>query len=205
MITLPNVIAAARRQQLSDTPDLHGQLRGATDAVHQRLHRHPGFAAVQDETIDRAQYTALLKRLLGFHRPFEIAAGLAPLRSHRLADDLAVLQGAGATLENLPLCRDIPPLHGPEDKLGALYVVEGSALGGRGLARHLDALLGVGAPDGRRFFSGEGTGTGVAWRAYLARLAGVSPDPAVRRRVIGAATATFAAFENWLRDWNEVR
>ena len=176
-----------------------------TNAVHMRLHAHPGFAAVQTETIDRAGYTALLVRLHGFHRPFEIIAGLPPVRSSRLACDLADLGIDAERLGRLSHCQNIPALRTPGDILGARYVVEGSALGGRGLARHLDALLGTGVIAGRRFFSGSGAGTGAAWRAYLAQLAGVSGDAAARRRIVGAAAATFAAFEAWLQDWNEVQ
>ena len=183
-------------------PDLHEALRIATHDVHQRLHRHRGFAAVQDGTIDRAAYARLLRRLFGFHRAFEIAADLPPQRSLRLADDLAALDNGGVALGPIALCGMLPAFAGPADILGGRYVVEGSALGGRGLARHLDTLLGTQASDGRRFFAGNGGDTGAVWRDYLARLALVAPDPAARQRVIAAAIATFASFEVWLADWD---
>jgi heme oxygenase len=185
------------------SPDLHSQLRSATNDVHQRLHRHPGLAAVQSQTIDVARYRLLLRRLLGFHQPFEIAAKIEPDRSRRLARDIAFLEANdGVPVRPVRLCQNIPSLDKPDQILGALYVVEGSALGGRGLARNLDALLGAGVINGRRFFSGGGGETGAAWRAYLTRLAAVSSDPGVRQRIIVSATATFAAFEIWMRDWD---
>lgn len=183
-------------------PDLHAALRIATHDVHQRLHRHRGFAAVQDGTIDRAAYARLLRRLFGFHRAFEIAADLPPQRSLRLGDDLAALGDGGAASGPIALCSSLPVFAGSADILGGRYVVEGSALGGRGLARHLDTLLGAQASDGRRFFAGNGVDTGAVWRDYLARLAQAAPDPVARRRVIAAAIATFAAFETWLADWD---
>jgi heme oxygenase len=184
-------------------PDLHAILRSATHDVHQRLHRHPGFAAVQDETIDFQRYGLLLQRLHGFHCSFEVAASLAPARSDRLAGDLAALADRGA-IEVVPgISRPaIPLLNDVFAVLGARYVIEGSALGGRGLARHLDGLLGADTIAGRTFFIGNGAETGVVWRAYLARLAAIPLDPAARLRVVAAAIDTFVAFETWLSDWD---
>jgi heme oxygenase (biliverdin-IX-beta and delta-forming) len=183
--------------------DLHAVLRSATDASHQRLHRHRGFAALHDSTISRADYVRLLGRLHGFYTAFEAAAAIAPDRSRRLAADLAALAGCGAHAAALiPRCPDIPAFHDADEILGGLYVVEGAALGGRILARRLDPLLGIDAAAGRSFFLGNGADTGAAWRGYLARLAGISPDAGTRQRVVTAAIATFAAFETWLHDWN---
>jgi heme oxygenase (biliverdin-IX-beta and delta-forming) len=185
-------------------PDLHEALRAATDGVHQRLHTHRGFAAIKAETIDLPRYARLLRRLHGFHRPFEVATGLAAARSGRIAADLAALASEPALASTpIPQCHDIPVFDDTDARLGGLYVVEGAALGGRILARHLDRLFGTGAVAGRSFFLGGGSDTGATWRAFLAQLGEVSPDPARRHRVIAAAVATFAAFENWLEDWDK--
>jgi heme oxygenase len=86
--------------------------------------------------------------------------------------------------------------------LGARYVVEGSALGGRSLGRQLDVLLGQGVLAGRRFFTGYGAATGDVWRDYLDQLA-VVPDVALKRAaVVEGATETFAIFEHWLEGWD---
>lgn len=85
--------------------------------------------------------------------------------------------------------------------LGALYVVEGSGLGGATLARRLEGLVGHGVLDGRRFFSGHGSRTGDAWRAYLLRLSNASPASEVRATIVATALATFALFEQWIAGW----
>lgn len=182
--------------------NLHGVLRGATLDVHQRLHRHQGFAAIQDATIDLASYRRLLIRLYGFYIPFETAAGIGCERSEWLKDDLGALGVDAASLATTALCREIPRLATHEARLGALYVIEGSALGGRQLGRNLAHLFGSDAVAGRRFFLGRGAGTGEAWRTYLAQLSAGAGHPAARPKIIDAAQETFAVFERWLAGWS---
>ena len=184
-------------------PALRDVLRAATQDVHDRLHRHAGFAAIQDATIGRAEYRRLIGRLYGFYLPFEAAASISPDRSTWLGHDLEAL-GRGRPLYALPRCPHIPRLDSAHSRLGALYVVEGSALGGRELARNLDRLLGKDVAQGRRFFIGRGQKTGEAWRGYLAQLAAASSDPSARAEIINGAVETFAAFERWLDGWSNV-
>jgi heme oxygenase len=180
-------------------PGLRAILRDATQDVHERLHHHPGFAAVQAAHIGLCQYRALLTRLLGFHAPFEAAVGAPPERSGWLMSDLDFLGARRAA--PAPHCLYLPRLDTPERRIGALYVVEGSALGGRELAKRLDGLLGADAVAGRRFLLGRGADTGAAWRAYLARLESFANLGAARRDIVAAALETFAAFEQWLDGW----
>jgi heme oxygenase (biliverdin-IX-beta and delta-forming) len=184
-------------------PNLRDLLRTATSAVHERLHRHPGLAAVQSGTIGKAAYTSLLRRLYGFHRPFEAAAKLAPKRTDWLEADLIDLGVDATSLIALPRCLAFPAQVSPEYLLGAHYVVEGSALGGRGLARQLDSLLGNGVTNGRRFFAGYGAETGEAWRAYLDQLSNAPSGFAAQTEIVAGATRTFAIFEQWLEGWDE--
>jgi heme oxygenase len=166
------------------------------------LHHHPGFAAVQAGTIDHPAYAALLSRVYGFYGPFEAAAQVEPKRTRWLEADLAALRVDAVQREALACCTAFPPRLSPDYVLGARYVVEGSSLGGRGMARQLDALLGSEATDGRRFFSGYGSETGAVWRAYLLRLAAVPGTEQNRAGIVAGATATFAIFERWLDGWD---
>lgn len=86
-------------------------------------------------TIEREAYRSLLCRLYGFHQPFELAARIDQERTRWLEDDLAALGVDAAMLATLPRCAGFSAPISPEYLLGAPYVVEGSALGGRGLAR----------------------------------------------------------------------
>jgi len=178
-------------------------LRTATREVHERLHKHRALAAVQSGIIDRKAYTSLLSRLYGFHRPFEVAGRLAPNRTRWIESDLAVLGMDCPARASLPRCLALPSSASSEYRLGARYVVEGSALGGRSLGRQLDNLLGAGVVAGRRFFTGHGAATGDVWRDYLTQLAAV-PDVALKHAaVLDGATETFAIFEQWLEGWDD--
>lgn len=196
------MVDAAEPVGLWPVPALRDVLRLATAEVHERLHRHPGFAAVQAGTIDHAAYAALLIRIYGFYRPFEAAAQVDPQRTRWLEIDLAALGVDVARQEKLARCTMFTVPLSPDYVLGARYVVEGSSLGGRGMARQLDVLLGSDASDGRRFFSGYGSETGVVWRDYLLRLSEVSGAEQKRARIVAGATATFAIFEQWLDGWD---
>jgi len=180
-------------------------LRTATQGPHERLHQHAGFSLVKDGAITFADYRALLVRLYGFYLPFERAVGVNPIRTHWLERDLAFLGDDAAALSRIRVCADLPPYDSPERRLGALYVVEGSALGGRQLYRGLDRLLAVGSVEGRRFFAGRGAGTGEAWLDVLDRLASVLPEPTGRAALVSAAVETFEVFEAWLGGWSDMR
>ena len=50
--------------------------------------------------------------------------------------------------------------------LGSIYVIEGSALGGRVVAPHLKSTLGIGPGHGASYFHGFGGQAGDMWRDY---------------------------------------
>jgi heme oxygenase len=182
---------------------LRQTLRAATSESHARLHLHSGFAAIQNGTIDLIDYRALLIRLYGFHVAFEAAVGIAGERSAWLEDDLAALSADGTMPAAIPRCT-LAPFDTPGRRLGALYVIEGSTLGGRHLARNLDALLGRAGSAGRRFFLGRGDDTDAAWNAFLTRLTFSAGTPSVAGEIVAAAVATFGIFEEWLRGWRHL-
>lgn len=183
---------------------LRQSLREATSAAHERLHCHPGFAAIQNGSIDLAQYRSLLVRLYGFHVPFEAAVDIASDRSTWLRADLAAVTVGGYALAAIPQCSSLTGFDSQTRRLGALYVIEGSTLGGRQLARNLDPLLGSLVTEGRRFFLGRGSDTAAGWNVFLARLTDAGNTLAACNEIVDAAVMTFSIFEEWLRDWSIV-
>ena len=182
---------------------LHCLLRDATSVIHDRMHGHDGFHAIKNGTIDRTSYRKLLCRLYGFYKAFERETNLGDQRSGWLVQDLSALGLDAADYEKIAVCAEIPQLNTPNKRLGALYVVFGSSLGGRQLARSLDHLFQFNETAGRIFFLGHGAQTGAVWRDYLAELAEVSPDSDTQIEVINAASDTFAVFEQWASGWKD--
>ena len=186
---------------MNATQSMRGRLREATNEAHGRLHKHDGFAAAAAGDISRSDYVDLLARLYGFHRPFEQAAQAVDAfdlagrgRAGMIAADLSAF-GVGA--QRLPLCADMRIDGGEPALLGALYVVEGSALGGVPIARALGRRYG----DERRFFLGYGDRQGAMWRALVARLETLMGDRHAEDAAVAAAVGTFALFERWMRAW----
>lgn len=181
-------------------------LRQATHEVHIRLHGLAAFTALLDGSLTRSGYRSLLSGLYGFHCPLELTLLDAarehsllvavPRRIERLVDDLGQLGMSDGERAGLPLAPRLP-LHTPGHLLGALYVREGSTLGGKVLARNLEHLLGPGTA-GRSFLIGSPRDS-EHWRACCAAIergvaAGHLDD------MVESARATFAAFEQWMSE-----
>ncbi|RJK93753.1 heme oxygenase [Vallicoccus soli] len=157
-----------------------------------------------------ARLRAALAALLGFHRAVEAqvdawAAGGAPEATalewpHRRKAHLAAadLRAAGAGAQEVagvaPMA--LPPLAGTGGALGALYVSEGSTLGGQVVARHLQGS-GVPVPSVLRPYGGA---TGPRWQAYRATArAWAGDDPARADALVQGAVTTFDALDRHCR------
>jgi heme oxygenase len=194
--------------------DLRTRLRVSTAEVHERLHRHEGFAAVAAGTIDLIDYQRLLSRLWGFHYPFEttlrqvdckLDIGVefeARGRSRLLESDLVALGWDRPSVIRLPQCENLEVPKGAAVFMGALYVVEGSTLGGIQLARALESLVALDSGEGRSFFRGYGDRHAAMWRSFLNRLEDFASSESDSAAVIDGAIRTFVDFENWMAGWN---
>jgi heme oxygenase len=182
------------------------RLRAATSAAHARLHRHPGLSAAAAGVIDIDAYRALLIRLYGFHRAFDAAvsasfiSGAGAPRSGLLESDLAALGISRDRLAVLRLCATLSPMIEAPRALGALYVVEGSALGGARIARALAPLLAPFDGAGCRFFSNDG-GERRRWPELLADIEALHTRPEREQAAVDAAVETFQKFEDWMQGW----
>jgi heme oxygenase len=179
-------------------------LRRSTRDAHRRTDRDIGRA---DWLSSPSAYAAFLDRTLRFHRIVEAAVAPVALRiegldyaerrhSRWLEADLDALARVGV-LPSSPTEQAVrsPPLliDGPGAALGCLYVVEGSTLGGRVLARWIESRLGYGRGSGASSFDAYHDATMTRWRAFgalvEARLASVPKD---RGLMLALARRTFA-------------
>ncbi len=183
-------------------PNARLVLREATAVAHERLHSIPVFLDLAESRLDRLAYAGLLRRLLGFHAAVEAALAAAPPLAH-YGIDLAERRRAPllrADLTHLGLPAEaplapVPAFPDAAEALGALYVTEGSTLGGRQLARGLDHLLPAG--EGRGFLLGHGARHGALWAACCAAFEACGAEPGGLAGMRAGAAATFAAFEAW--------
>ncbi|KQQ18226.1 heme oxygenase [Methylobacterium sp. Leaf123] len=173
---------------------LHARLRDATHAAHEALERDLDWEA---RVATLPGYRALLVRLRGFHAAYEPAIGAALAdaaffdpRRRLLALD-ADLHALDAATGQMPAA---PCLDGAGAALGALYVLEGSTLGGAVIGRHVARLHGEDVP--LAYYAGRGRATGPLWRAFRERLDGLPEAEAAA--AFAAGIATFEAMRGWL-------
>lgn len=178
---------------------LHARLRTETAPAHERLERSLDLLSLP---LDRDRFTALLVRFHGFHRGWEPAlarclpAALLPGRRLPLLEhDLATLGVGDDIVGANPICAPAASLgKHPDTALGSVYVLEGSTLGGRVIARHF-AQAPWWPPAGLRYFDPYGDETASRWRQTLAQLAAAGGDA---DRIVGGAVQTFEILQHWL-------
>lgn len=160
-------------------------LRAATADRHRRLEDDLDLLA-DDLTPER--WSAALRRLLAVVEPLEgaIDAGPPPIDDWAVRRRAALLRADAGDPEVAP-SPVLPDVSTPARALGALYVLEGSTLGGRVVSAHVRRVLGPAA--GTRWFTAYGDDAPVRWAAFR-RAASDGHDV---DELVAAATTTFDA------------
>ena len=91
---------------------------------------------------------------------------------------------------------DLPQLNTHLQALGALYVIEGSTLGGKIISKMMQQQLGLDAQS-LSFFNGYGDHTEQMWNTFKTALNKDNLLPAQQAEVIAAANETFLKFGQW--------
>ncbi|TFY98745.1 biliverdin-producing heme oxygenase [Ramlibacter rhizophilus] len=183
--------------------DTLAALRAATAAQHRAIE-----AQLHLEQLDsRARLAATLQGFDAFLADWEprVAAALPRedrdwFEAHRRGPWAAQdLQALGAP-RLAPRAAPQIGLPCAASAFGSLYVLEGSALGGQVIGRHLRDTLGVTDTDGGRYFTGRGLHTGRLWKEFRERLQARVSTPADIERACHAARSTFEALGEALRE-----
>ena len=187
--------------------ELRHALRDACRAPHHRLDHHPLLAPLLKPGLTLARYQCVLQVMDWLHRPLHacLVAALqqhTPSHSYRPSARLAWLEEDRKWFGQAPCAAPAPLVAwtGPAIPdaaalVGALYVVEGSALGGQIINRQLAVTLGLGAHTGARFFHGNGAHTMDCWSNYwdfAMEVCGPGDTPAI----CAAAVRMFDDFDN---------
>jgi heme oxygenase len=172
------------------------QLRQATRSAHRALDQHPRLAGLVRGGLDMNRYVEALRGLHGAFDVLETAAVLSATvdaypyqpRCSLLAQDLRQLgsPASSGVADPFPVPRTAAA------RIGLLYVLEGSLLGGQVIARNVRRCLGDAVPCA---FFGQLTEdeAEARWAAFTRyALAGQCSDESVADRAIAAARAAFA-------------
>lgn len=177
------------------------RLRTETRPYHDSLEQNVFNQALTAGTLTAANTTHFLAKMYGFMRPYEAAlqqhaATFAPawtltqrFRANLILRDLH----RSAEAPGLPECPTMPPLHTTAQLLGAMYVMEGSTLGGQVIARQLakaDIPL-------RHYFSGYGERTGPMWKTFC-QLLTEAATTTNQDEIVASASLTFKQLDAWI-------
>ncbi len=172
------------------------RLRAACVPAHRALESDGVFARILAPDVGLADYRCLLHTWQGFLSGAEPALraaltrqGLMPAylaRMPRLEADLAALGWTRLAPSPAP-----PVIDSRGRALGLLYVLEGSALGGRVIARHLARTLGPAVAGAMQFLSATPE-SGLHWRACCALLDGALDTPLAVEEATEVALWAFA-------------
>lgn len=179
-----------------ERPVILQRLRAETQPYHEALEQNEFNQALTAGTLTPAATERMLSKLYGFLLPYE-----AQLRRHDFGPEwqLELRQRAHLIREDLPLadalplCPTLPPLTTRAQLLGALYVLEGSTLGGQVITRQL-AKAGIGQ---RRYFAGHAERTGPLWKSFCQLLAAEATDDNAAE-IVESASRTFQALHAWI-------
>jgi heme oxygenase len=185
------------------------RLRAGTRDAHACIETVPALERLLAPDLGTAEYVAVLQHMHGFLAAVEprssgaladyadAASLLDGHRLHALAEDLDWFEAASEPLIGAP------EFAGPAAALGALYVIEGSGLGGRVIARHLAANLGVTPGKGGSFYGGPtADGARLRWQRVCALLDAAEPRDGRAGEddtAVAGALATFRSLDRWMR------
>jgi len=175
---------------------LSTEIREATKDAHQSLEKQVVLRLKNIRS--NADYAALLKFFYAYFNSLEralnpyITTDILPDYSSRrnsgfLKNDIEAL---GSNTTDLPTCI-IPEIKNHLQALGALYVMEGSIMGGSIIVKMLEK---AGVTQGVSFFSGYGETTPQMWAAFTAVLNQQATGASEKETVIHTANETFGNF-----------
>jgi heme oxygenase (biliverdin-IX-beta and delta-forming) len=149
-------------------------------------------------------YVRLLKTFYGYFAPLEqliekhiSTADLPDIRSRGNAKHIiADMKALGMDELSLPLCRDLPQIENTDQAFGALYVLEGSSLGGRMIRKMLLSHQFLQLNDEQvQFFNGYGEETASRWKLFQSCL----DQRSEKLLIISSAQVSFYLFEQWIK------
>ena len=190
----------------------HAWLRNGTAARHARLDQNLALAQPQ---AGLPEYLAHLQALHGWLQPLEARLWALPWPTALCADERA---GKAAWIEHdlahaglrpcTARCPDLPMPCAPDAyALGVAYVIEGSQLGGRVLARQLAKRLSE--PPGQqaplRYLHGYGARLNPLWQGFLQHLDTEVRDASARAQALAGACAAFDTLTRWFESRGVLR
>lgn len=151
-------------------------------------------------------YSKLLQVFYGFFKPVEVLID-EHINTENFSDHnerrkaaiiLSDIKQIEPTITFVPVANDLPKVENTTQALGAMYVLEGSTLGGKIISKMIVQALQLKSKDAVQFFSGYGEATEERWNAFKTSLENYTTSIEEEDQLINAANETFVKFKNWV-------
>lgn len=182
---------------------LSEKLKENTKTAHQELEKILVQIIKSIHTTD--EYLEILVNFYQFFTPLERAI---LFRLGNDLDDIAKRRKTEWIIEDLkyfhssqppvPLYHNIPIINDNLQAIGALYVIEGSTLGGQFICKMISQKLEISSSQGFRFFSAYGEDTHKMWENFKKFTNSKNLIQEEEQKVIDAANMTFNLFKQSL-------
>lgn len=182
-------------------PTVAAALKKITAAAHLSTEKSliPALSGIRSN----ADYYKVLKTFYGFFAPLQQITlkyisnnDLADIHERRTAEKLlADVKSIHYPTDDLPVCKQLPGIKNKAQAFGALYVAEGSTLGGAIICNMLlkNKQLSL-TENNLRFFNAYGNDNAAKWEKFITTL-NLQPD---LDPIADSANETFYLFKNWI-------
>jgi heme oxygenase len=182
------------------------QLKAGTARKHKLLEETALSKAMMSPALTHADYNEYLQRMYSFISLFEqtyygkLAGVIEDANDRKKAVLLkADIEKTGTLKESSQPPKWFNANAGTGFLLGAMYVIEGSTLGGRFLYGNANKVLGLTDTTGAAYFAGYGSQTGAKWKKFITTLNEyAAAHPGEQQDIIDGANFTFDAFYHLL-------
>lgn len=179
------------------------RLRSDTKEAHQALEKLiiPRIKNIQNNN----DYIELLELFYGYFKPIEnlldkhLGNNEIPEYSNRRKSESLIkdiLAAGGAP--SLKTCNVLPAITNAKEAIGAMYVLEGSTLGGKIISKMIMQCLSLSSDEAISFFTGYREDSDRMWSSFTAALNACTNNPEEQHRIAQAANDTFIKFKNWV-------
>lgn len=184
------------------------ELKEGTFHAHTNLERKLVSRIKQISSVN--DYVQLLRLMFGYYKPLQdklnafvsennIVNNFSVRSVQNIIKDIEYLQPTSGS--RIPVCANMPNINTHAASLGALYVTEGSTLGGQIITKMISKKLNIPADGGFSFFRSYGDETPVMWEKFKTVI-NRPRNENEKSEMMDTAIATFSTFKDWL-DSNE--
>jgi len=194
------------RSSHSDQESFIQNLRKHTAVSHKKLEENYLSKMILNERVTLIDYQNYLSALYGvtlgcensvFPHIKHIITDLDQrYRSQLIAQDLLATGFSAQQIAALPVYRFA--FSSAASYLGAMYVLEGSTLGGRVLYKHINKTLGLTPENGCGYFWGYGEQTGTMWKSFISSFTQFALETGQSADIMEGAVNTFTIIDHWL-------